>query len=1077
MQLGIASRSSPVGAAKTWDGVAGGKYALINTIPEWNKFYDLLCANRHVACDTETTGLNPLTAQIVGFSFSWSAEHSYYIPIRHTRLVQGPNFDPKKPIWIEKDTDEKQLDSSMVLGELKKFFEDPNITTIWHHAKFDLHFLYNEGITPKGVLHDTMLMHNLINENSKHALKNLAVELIHKNADKWEKIVDDWRAKFARAHKKPKSKIHYGFLPFELVVPYAASDAHYTWALYKRFLPMIASNKALRNLYIQIESKLLWVLLDMERQGACVDCEYLLQESPKMGLEMKSLEKKIKAELGTEVNINSTKQIIPILHKKGIKWAKKSKKTQQPSLDREVLTKLAPKYPVCQYLLDYRNLKKQKSTYVDSLAEKAELDDKVHCKYNQNVSTGRMSGSDPNLMNIPGNSDTTRSAFVPPIRHHCAYCGWEEDRVIALPKCPKCGTSADFDVCGDYFMLFVDYSQVEVRMTAHYCLHKNMNIRLSDGRSIEIGRLVNQKISTEVDSFDFNLGCVVSQPVVNYWRNNKPVDESIFRAGTDEWLVIRHEGSPHRKLVLTPQHEVFDPSGNKLLAKDLKVGDELLFREPELTGANVQIFLGSMLGDGNFKFSKSTKTDDPVDNLPSANFYHGEDQTDYFQWKVDRLTSFMTDQSKPDHMNRAHVKSSFQIKKWADLMMVNGVKTPTKEVIGYLDVLGLAVWYMDDGNLSRDKRCSEDRGWNATINNVRMTQEVVNAVNHKFELDFSLVKKGLAVSGDRLDKFFALIHKFIPTCMDYKLPPRWRGRYEERKTMSTVIGVVPVRVIEVRNAVLGEPLFKRNLTQASFDIEVQRTHNYFAQNVLVSNSCDPILLEVYNVTHEDIHTRTMCELFGKYEYHEAVAILNDPHHSKHKEIKRERKVAKMVNFLIIYGGGAKNLAVQISSQEHIYTEVECKTFISTYFQRFRGVERWINRAKKQAMEDRKLQNHFGRYRRLPELFDCQRRMMLGSERWKIERALRQGVNYLIQGTCADLFKIALVRVAQLLEQSRSRIVMPIHDEIVIYMHKQDINLLPDIVREMEDFDFRVPITTSLAYSTTNWNEKQELILS
>lgn len=715
-----ASLLSPVRAKpktqKIWDGVVGGKYTLISTTPEWVHFYNQLKTKTHVACDTETTGLSYLTSHIVGLSFSWGSEHSFYIPIRHTRLVPlevpGVEWNPKKPTWKEMPTEEKQVDDDLVISNLREFFSNPDLVSIWHNAKFDLHFLHREHIEVKGLVHDTMLMSNLLDENSKHSLKYLASALIHKEADKWEKLVDEFRGKFGRSHKIPKKNVHYGFLPFDLAVPYAASDAHYTWLIFKKFISSIGADKALRDLYIQIESKLMWVLLDMERKGACIDVEFLKQESPKMGAEMEALEKKIKAELGSNININSVQQLVPALQKKGVHFTKKSKKTQKPSLDREVLVKLAPKYPICDQLLKYRDLKKQKSTYVDSLAEKAELDDKVHCTFKQNVSTGRLASFAPSLMNIPGNSDTTRSSFVLPIRHICSNCGWEDDRVIIVNECPVCERKSHLDLYDDYFMLFIDFSQIELRLCAHY-------------------------------------------------------------------------------------------------------------------------------------------------------------------------------------------------------------------------------------------------------------------------------------------------------------------------------------------------------------------------------SQDPIMLEVYNKTKEDIHTRTMCELFQKYSYRDAVAILNDPLHSKYKEVKRERKVAKTTNFLIIYGGGAANLAAKVSSPDHIYTERECRGFIRSYFQRFRGIQRWKERAEKQLKEDLKIQNHFGRYRRLPELKNWQLKTMSSNwqSRWEIARAVRQGINHLIQSSAADLFKISMIRVHKLLEDTMSRLVMPIHDEVVIYMRKPEIKLLPTIIHEMENFDFRVPIIADVSFSQTNWNEKQELILT
>jgi DNA polymerase-1 len=695
---------------RSWPGVRGGKYYLVDTLPKWKEFFKLLIEQAAVACDLECNSLSYLTGQITGFVFSWGVANCYYVPVRHTKLVPDPSipqedWDPKKPKWVEEPSDEKQLRIEQIWDDLQAFYSDPDIVTIWHNGKFDIHFLKMEGFTLTGIVHDTRLMHNLIDENTSAALKDIAVALIDCDANKWERAIDEWRAKFAREHKIPKKDVHYGLIPLELMVPYAASDGHYTLMIYKDHLPQIANDPSLLTLYAQVEAKLLWTLLDMEHDGVVINRDYLAEAGPEMKKEMDRLGVVVRDKLGSEtININSNVQVIPLLQKKGVHFWKKTK-TGRPSLDAEVLENLATKHDVCRDLMNYRKLDKKLGTYVNSILEKTSVDQKLHCDYNQNVSTGRLSGKKPNLMNIPRADVSIRRSFVAPQRFECMHCDFTDDYCTAPRSCPECG-SQQFTVDDGYFLCFIDLSQIEVRLTAHF-------------------------------------------------------------------------------------------------------------------------------------------------------------------------------------------------------------------------------------------------------------------------------------------------------------------------------------------------------------------------------SQDPILLEVYNHTGEDVHLRTCCEMFG-YRYKEAVVILSDKNHSKYDEVKKRRQIAKMINFLIIYGGGAKSLSAKISTPEEPYTEATCKQFIRMYFDRYKGVQKWINRAKLQCRAQLGIQNYFGRWRRLPELKDAERRMLIRSEKWKIERAQRQGVNYLIQGTAADLFKIALVRVYDLLKDKKTRLVMPIHDEIVLYYHKSEMALLPQIKHEMEDFDFSVPIIAEVAYSTTSWADKQEL---
>lgn len=702
---------------KTFDGVAGGKYHLIDTIPKWKELYSEMRTKKYVACDSETSGLNFPTCHLVGLSFSYGAEFSYYVALRHTKLTLDPATEnPRKPKWIEERSDEKQIDFDSIKDDLIEFYGDPDRITLWHNYKYDAHFLRKDNIEVKGVVHDTRLMWNLINENESAKLKDLAKKLIDPNANKWEKSINEFRIKFARAHKIKKDNVHYGFIPLELMTPYAASDAHYTFILFKKFLPDISNDKFLRTLYTGIEIPLARVLLEMEETGVFIDRRYLKDTGPKMLEELARLKEVVCKKLGMQINIESNVQVIPILQKMGIRLQKRTKSGKGYSLDREVLESLASRYDVCSDIQQFRVHRKLHSTYVVNLLSKSNADTRIHCEYNQNVTTGRMSSKKPNLQNIPRGNLTIRKAFVPPKGIYCdggdnpkakPPCGYFEKMVDPPECCPKCGGKVRVD--NNYFMLLVDYSQIEVRMTAHY-------------------------------------------------------------------------------------------------------------------------------------------------------------------------------------------------------------------------------------------------------------------------------------------------------------------------------------------------------------------------------SRDAILLDVYNNTGEDVHLRTCCEMFN-YKYKEAEKILEDDKHPMYKEIKEHRQIAKMINFLIIYGGGAKSLAIKISTPRKQYTQVQCAQFIEKYLDRYSGVRKWALAVKREAQRDKQVQNYFGRYRRLPDLETAIYNSNDPYENGKIERAYRQAVNYLIQGTCADLFKVSLVNVHKILQGHKSQVIMPIHDEIIFYYHKSDLHLLPQIIKEMQDFEFRVPIIAEVAYSETSWAEKKSFNIS
>lgn len=178
-----------------------------------------------------------------------------------------------------------------------------------------------------------------------------------------------------------------------------------------------------------------------------------------------------------------------------------------------------------------------------------------------------------------------------------------------------------------------------------------------------------------------------------------------------------------------------------------------------------------------------------------------------------------------------------------------------------------------------------------------------------------------------------------------------------------------------------------------------------------------------------------------------------------------RNIAKRVNFGIIYGAGPEAIQRQVQTPSHPVSEEECSEYIRKYFQRYPGVQYWIKETQLFMKRHGFVQNTFGRYRRLPTK---------GLEKWQVERACRQGVNFLIQGEAADLFKVAIARVDAILKGRKTRLINVVHDEIQFYWHKDELHLLPEVKAAMEDWNYKVPIVAEASWSATDWSTKKEL---
>jgi len=387
-------------------------------------FIKQLMNQTSVCFDTETTGLNPLNAELVGIAFSWEAHKGFYIPF---------------PESFE--------ESQQLIELFRPFFESTHIEKIGQNLKYDLKVLHKYKIDVKGPLFDTMIAHYLINADMRHNMEVLAETYLNYSPIS---IVD-------LIGKKGKNQLSMRDVSLEKLTEYAVEDADITFQLASHFKKELTDAETLK-LFNDIEIPLVKVLASMELEGIKLDTEFLKSLSTDLNSDIASLETKIYEAAGETFNIASPKQLGVILFEK-LKLVDKPKKTKtgQYSTAEDVLSYLAKDHEIIQHILEYRGLAKLKSTYVDALPEQVlESTGHIHTEYMQTVaSTGRLSSTNPNLQNIPIRTERgrqVRKAFIP--RNE------------------------------EYTLLAADYSQIELRVIAAMSQEETMIEAFKNGEDI-----------------------------------------------------------------------------------------------------------------------------------------------------------------------------------------------------------------------------------------------------------------------------------------------------------------------------------------------------------------------------------------------------------------------------------------------------------------------------------------------------------------------------------------------------------------------------------------------------------------
>ena len=391
---------------------AAGQYDTVLDQVSLDAWVKRLKASKLFAIDTETTGLDAMTAEIVGISFTDTVGSGAYVPFGHAY--------PGAP---------QQLDRELVLNELKPLLEDPRQIKVGQNPKYDMIIFAHYGIDLAGVDYDTMLESYVLNSTaSRHDMDSLALKYLGYKTLKYEDVAG-----------KGKGQINFSEVGIEQAAPYAAEDADVTLRLHESLWPKLQQISTLEKLFQEIEMPLVSILATMQRTGVKIDADMLRRQSGELGQRILELEQEAHDVAGQPFNLDSPKQIQEILYQKlGIPVLKKTPKGQ-PSTAEDVLQDLAEDYPLPRVILEHRSMSKLRSTYTDKLPEMINADTgRVHTSYHQAVAaTGRLSSSDPNLQNIP-----VRTA--------------EGRRIRQAFICDK-----------GFTMLSADYSQIELRIMAH----------------------------------------------------------------------------------------------------------------------------------------------------------------------------------------------------------------------------------------------------------------------------------------------------------------------------------------------------------------------------------------------------------------------------------------------------------------------------------------------------------------------------------------------------------------------------------------------------------------------------------
>jgi len=401
------------------------QYHAVDTPELRQNLVHFLSLQEAICFDTETTSVDAVEAELVGLAFAYRKGEAFYVPVPAD-----------------------QAQAQVIVDEFRPVLENENIEKIAQNIKYDLMVLQRYGLTVRGKLYDTMLAHYLIEPEKRHNMDILAEDYLNYTPVSIEELIG----------KKGAKQGNMRDVELEKIKEYAAEDADITLQLKDRLHPILAENAGAVKLFEEVEMPLTQVLADIEMEGVRIDTEFLGNMSKELETDMRIVQDRVFELAGVEFNIGSPKQLGEILFEK-LKLDPKAKKTKtgQYMTGEEILSKLESEHEIAKKILDFRELQKLKSTYVDALPQLVSpTTGRIHTSFNQAVAvTGRLSNTNPNLQNIPIRTPRGR-----------------EIRKAFIPRNEE------------FLILSADYSQIELRIMAAFAQDESMIEAFNQGRDI-----------------------------------------------------------------------------------------------------------------------------------------------------------------------------------------------------------------------------------------------------------------------------------------------------------------------------------------------------------------------------------------------------------------------------------------------------------------------------------------------------------------------------------------------------------------------------------------------------------------
>ncbi len=388
-----------------------GNHHIIDTEDDFAAFLEKLQKQTAFAFDTETTSLNPVDTNLVGVAISWKSGEGYYIPVRGVGQT---------------------LPESHVIEKLRPIFENPDVKKAGHNLRFDIGVMRQAGIRTKGIWFDTLIASFVLqSDRPSHGLKALALDILSHRMTPITDLIG-----------RGKNQITIDKVEIARSGPYAAQDADFTWRLVEHFEPQIASS-SFKPLFENLEMPLVEVLADMEHTGVALDTGILDNLNVWITDRVQELTHEIHDEAGHPFNIDSTKQLAEVLFDEfNLTVVRKTKTGRSTDADTLQTLNTTTDCPIPPLVLEYRELTKLRSTYIETLPKMVSpRTGRIHASFHQTGAvTGRLSSSDPNLQNIPIRTETGRQ-----IRK--AFVAESTENILVV----------------------ADYSQIELRVLAHFC--------------------------------------------------------------------------------------------------------------------------------------------------------------------------------------------------------------------------------------------------------------------------------------------------------------------------------------------------------------------------------------------------------------------------------------------------------------------------------------------------------------------------------------------------------------------------------------------------------------------------------